>query len=39
MKVPARGHTEIFTSDEGTKIGEITSGGFGPCLGKPLAMG
>ena len=39
MKAPARGHTEIFTADGSKKIGEITSGGFGPTYGKALAMG
>lgn len=39
MKAPARGHTEIFTEDGSKKIGEITSGGFGPTYGKALAMG
>ena len=39
MKAPARGHTEIFSKDGTIKIGEITSGGFGPSLGKPVAMG
>lgn len=39
MKAPARGHTEIFTEDGKKKIGEITSGGFGPTYGKALAMG
>lgn len=39
MKAPARGHTEIFTADGSRKIGEITSGGFGPTYGKALAMG
>lgn len=39
MKAPARGHTEIYSADGATKIGEITSGGFGPTFGKPLAMG
>lgn len=39
MKAPAREHTEIFTADGQTKIGEITSGGFGPTYGKSLAMG
>ena len=37
-KAPARAHTEI-ANDEGREIGEITSGGFGPTLGKPIAMG
>ncbi len=39
MKAPARGHTEIFSADGSKKIGEITSGGFGPTFNKPLAMG
>ncbi len=39
MKAPAREHTEIFTADGQTKIGEITSGGFGPTVKKPIAMG
>ena len=39
MKAPARGHTEVFSEDGSKKIGEITSGGFGPTLGKPCAMG
>jgi aminomethyltransferase len=37
-KAPARAHTEI-ANDEGREIGEVTSGGFGPSLGKPIAMG
>ena len=39
MKAPARGHTEIYTEDGSKKIGEITSGGFGPTYNKALAMG
>jgi glycine cleavage system aminomethyltransferase T len=39
MKAPARGHTEIFSADGKTKIGEITSGGFGPNCNHPVAMG
>eukprot|EP00981_Chlorochromonas_danica_P010425 scaffold3227_cov188-Ochromonas_danica.AAC.11 len=39
MKAPARGHTEIFALDGQTKIGEVTSGGFGPSYQKALAMG
>ncbi len=35
---PAREHTDILDAD-GTKIGEITSGGFGPTAGAPVAMG
>ena len=38
MKAPARGHTDIVTEDGGKKIGEITSGGFGPSFNKPMAM-
>jgi aminomethyltransferase len=36
-KAPAREHTEIRL--DGRQIGEITSGGFGPSLGSPIAMG
>jgi aminomethyltransferase len=35
---PARGHTPIHAPG-GAAIGEITSGGFGPSLGGPMAMG
>ncbi|MCG5239037.1 glycine cleavage system aminomethyltransferase GcvT [Azospirillum doebereinerae] len=35
---PAREHTDIVDAD-GAKIGEITSGGFGPTAGAPVAMG
>ncbi|RZR81975.1 hypothetical protein BHM03_00008298 [Ensete ventricosum] len=35
---PPRSHNEIFTSS-GEKIGEVTSGGFSPCLKKNIAMG
>jgi len=37
-KAPARAHTEI-TDKDGNVIGEITSGGFGPTVGGPVAMG
>ena len=37
-KAPAREHTEIQDMD-GKAIGEITSGGFGPTHGGPVAMG
>ena len=37
-KAPARAHTQI-TDLEGKVIGEITSGGFGPTAGGPVAMG
>jgi aminomethyltransferase len=37
-KAPARAHTEI-ANEYGEAIGEITSGGFGPTVGGPVAMG
>jgi len=37
-KAPARAHTEI-QDQGGRKIGEITSGGFGPSFNGPIAMG
>ncbi len=37
-KAPARGHTEI-QDGQGNRIGEITSGGFGPSFNGPVAMG
>lgn len=37
-RAPARAHTEIHDVD-GNKIGEVTSGGFGPSVGGPIAMG
>ena len=37
-RAPAREHTEIRTLN-GKAIGEITSGGFGPSVGGPVAMG
>lgn len=37
-RAPAREGTEIFDLS-GTKIGVVTSGGFGPTLGGPVAMG
>ena len=37
-RAPAREHTEIQDVD-GAVIGEITSGGFGPTAGGPIAMG
>jgi aminomethyltransferase len=36
-RAPAREHTEI--ADGTRRIGEITSGGFGPTVGGPVAMG
>jgi len=37
-RAPARAHTAIVAAD-GAPIGEVTSGGFGPTLGAPVAMG
>ncbi len=37
-RAPARAHAAI-TDPDGRPIGEVTSGGFGPSLGGPLAMG
>jgi len=36
-RAPAREHTEI--TDGANRVGEITSGGFGPTVGGPIAMG
>ena len=39
-KAPVRAHAELFADDAGqTKIGEVTSGGFGPSVDGPVAMG
>ena len=37
-KAPAREHTEVLDK-AGARIGEITSGGFGPSANGPIAMG
>ncbi len=37
-RAPAREHAEIIDA-EGTRIGTVTSGGFGPTVGAPVAMG
>jgi aminomethyltransferase len=37
-RAPARAHTEIQSAD-GRRVGEITSGGFGPSANGPVAMG
>ncbi|MBI3512515.1 MAG: glycine cleavage system aminomethyltransferase GcvT [Proteobacteria bacterium] len=37
-KAPAREHTAV-TAPDGAAIGEVTSGGFGPTVGGPVAMG
>lgn len=39
MKAPAREHTEIYDASGTTKIGEVTSGTFGPSVNAPVAMG
>ena len=36
---PARAHTPVHAPDGGPALGEVTSGGFGPSLGGPMAMG
>ncbi|WP_312806621.1 glycine cleavage system aminomethyltransferase GcvT [Agrobacterium cavarae] len=39
-KAPVRGHSKLFADAEGkTEIGEVTSGGFGPTMEGPVAMG
>lgn len=39
-RAPMREGVMLFASqDEGTPIGQITSGGFGPTVGHPVAMG
>ena len=35
---PVRGHAELFDAT-GAHVGEVTSGGFGPSVGHPVAMG
>ncbi len=37
-KAPARAHTPVADS-AGNEIGEVTSGGYGPSIGGPVAMG
>ena len=37
-RAPARAHTEI-TDASGMRLGEVTSGGFGPSVDGPVAMG
>ncbi len=36
-RAPARAHTPVYVGDK--HVGEITSGGFGPTVGGPVAMG
>jgi aminomethyltransferase len=38
-RAPAREHTSILSPDGKDMVGEITSGGFGPSLNGPMAMG
>lgn len=39
-KAPVRGHSKLFADPEGkSEIGEVTSGGFGPSVEHPVAMG
>ncbi len=39
-KAPVRGHTALFADEAGSqKVGEVTSGGFGPTVEGPVAMG
>jgi aminomethyltransferase len=39
-KAPVRGHAKLYADAEGqTEIGEVTSGGFGPSVEFPVAMG
>lgn len=39
-KAPVRGHARLFADAQGTtEIGEVTSGGFGPTVEGPVAMG
>ncbi len=38
-RAPAREHTAILSPDGKDLVGEITSGGFGPTMNGPMAMG
>lgn len=39
-KAPVRSHAKLYADAEGvTEIGEVTSGGFGPSVEAPVAMG
>nr|WP_300309340.1 glycine cleavage system aminomethyltransferase GcvT [Halomonas sp.] len=37
-RAPVREGAELY-SDDGERLGQVTSGGFGPAVGKPVAMG
>jgi len=38
-RAPMRAGVELFAAEGGAPVGRITSGGFGPSLGAPVAMG
>ncbi len=38
-RAPARAGTVIHEPDGGAAVGAVTSGGFGPTVGGPVAMG
>jgi aminomethyltransferase len=38
-RAPAREHTPVLTPNGQTPVGQITSGGFGPTMNGPMAMG
>ncbi|NTF07465.1 glycine cleavage system aminomethyltransferase GcvT [Agrobacterium rubi] len=39
-KAPVRGHVKLFADADGkNEVGEVTSGGFGPSVESPVAMG
>ncbi|WP_111431689.1 glycine cleavage system aminomethyltransferase GcvT [Rhodobacteraceae bacterium DSL-40] len=38
-RAPMREGTELFAAEAGEPVGRITSGGFGPSVGAPVAMG
>ncbi len=38
-KAPMRAGVELHEAEGGPVVGQITSGGFGPSLGRPVAMG
>ncbi|MEE7477300.1 hypothetical protein MHIMP23_13450 [Methylobacterium hispanicum] len=38
-RAPVRAGAPLFADDEGKPVGHVTSGGFGPSLGAPVAMG
>jgi aminomethyltransferase len=39
-RAPMRAHTMLFASEDATEpMGEVTSGAFGPTIGRPMSMG